>query len=165
MKWGRWEWLLFALLIMAGRSIFDSGLPLVRLAVFAAVVGAIALWAGRDNRERWTGVLAGTVVLAAGLMSIRQLSPGRALLAVATISAAVGGVLVAWHMRRTPMLLAKEPFAGVSVVPAAKPLPCPVVERCRWCGQRPVAVVCGRRSDGGPCETAEAAASELAAKS
>lgn len=35
---------------------------------------------------------------------------------------------------------------------ATKPTPLPTPGRCRWCGLRPRASICGKRSDGGACE-------------
>ncbi|WP_420625850.1 hypothetical protein [Candidatus Poriferisodalis sp.] len=164
-KWSRWEWLGFTWVGMTTFSIFGSDVPgvrLVRTVVFAAIFGAMALWAGRDSRERWTGVLAAGLVLAVGLLSSRLLSPGWTLLIFVAMSAVAGGALVGWQMRRTPDVPAKKPEPNTPVVQATKPKQLPVPGCCRWCGLRPRAAICGGRSDGGTCEPAEAAAANPA---
>ncbi len=132
--------------------------------IFGAVfLGAVAILVGRDGRERWAGVLSPVPVLAVGLLAIWLLSPGWALATVIAAMAAVAGPFVAWHKRRTPAPRTRPPAAQSEISPpATQPKRPPVAGRCRWCGQRPVAVVCGGRADGGRCEMAEAAASDLA---
>lgn len=139
------------------RTVLTATVP--GLVFGTAFFGTVAVLVGRDGRERRAGLLSPLPLLAVGLLAIRLLPPGWALLVIVAAMSVVAGSFVAWHKRRTPARR-KPQTVTVPLVPV-KPLEAPVAGHCRWCGQRPVAVVCGGRSDGGPCETAEAAASDL----
>lgn len=121
---GRWEWLWFFVVILAGRSVIDSSMTLTRLIAFAALFGAIALWAGRDLRERLAGLLAAVAVLAVGLLSLRLLSPGWAVAPVLAVSVAAGAALIRWQRHRAPMACWLRP------VPRACPAGRPAYATC-----------------------------------
>ena len=61
-----------------------------------------------------------------------------------TYAGALTTVLIAWRL--------------------ARPVPASIADapRCRWCGLRPTAVLCGGRSDGGRCEATPAEATAAA---
>lgn len=141
------------------RTVLAATLPgLISSAVFLVTV---AVYVSRDGRERLTGLLAPVPVLAVGLPSLRSQSPGWTLTAVLAVMAAFIAAFVGWQRRRTPTRRVPQ-TAAVPLAPV-KPLEAPVAGHCRWCGLRAAAVICGGRSDGGPCEPAEAAASDPAA--
>ncbi|WP_419837366.1 hypothetical protein [Candidatus Poriferisodalis sp.] len=156
-KRGRWEWLWFFVVILAGRSVIDSSMTLARLIAFAALFAAVALWASRDLRERLAGLLAAVAVLAVGVLSLRLLSPGWAVAPVLAVSVAAGATLIRWQGHRAPTKHGPPPIAARSSQPAMRT---DVVAsgRCRWCGLRPAAVLCAGRSDGGPCQSVESSA-------
>lgn len=118
----------------------------------AIFLGAVAAFVGRDGRERWAGVLSGIPVVAVGVVAIRLLSAGWALTVIIAAMAAVCAAFTMWQQRRTPSV--RQPRAVTVPLVPAEPLAAPVAGRCRWCGHRPVGVICGSRSDGGPCEQA-----------
>ncbi len=161
-KRGRWAWLWSFVVILAGRSIIDSGMTLARLIAFAGLFGAVAMWASRDFRERLAGALAAVAVLAAGILSLRLLYPGWAVAPILAISVATGTALIMWQRHRAPAKYEPTPIAARSSQPAMRT---EVVAsgRCRWCRLRPTAVLCGGRSNGGPCQAVEAPAADAAA--
>ena len=161
-KRGRWAWLWSFVVILAGRSIIDSGMTLARLIAFAGLFGAVALWAGGDFRERLAGLLAAVAVLTVGVLSLRLLSPGWAVAPILFFSVAAVAALIGWQRHRAPAKHEPTPIATRSSQPAIRT---DVVAsgRCRWCGLRPTAVLCGGRSDCGPCQVVEVPAADAAA--
>lgn len=153
-KRGRAAWLGAAPAIYAGRNMDGNLLP-EDLIFTAALFGAVALWSGRDVRERLTGILTAVPVLAIGMPAMRLLSAGWALLAILAAFAAAGAAFAAWQHCRTPRAAATpKPEPSTPKVEPSRPMLSPVPGRCRWCGLRPRAAICGKRSDGGVCEEA-----------
>ena len=94
-----WALLWFVPLGIAVRNID----PISRAALVATVgvFGALAVFAGRDLRERVGGAVATAAMLGAGALAVWLLTPGRAALAIVAVFAILGTVLVVWAKRRT----------------------------------------------------------------
>lgn len=98
--------------------------PRITLIVFVVAFGAVAVWKGRDSRERLTGALAAVSVLAAGWLAFGLLSPGWAALATIAVAVATAVTLIVWHKRRTPPEAdtpVSEPTGLLPAAPEPKP--------------------------------------------
>lgn len=111
----------------------------------------------QHSRPKTSGHLYWLLVIPIGYAARRvasgELTPGH-LVGIAAVAAAVAAFVV-WRHRRTSRVAAKpKRESSTPEVVASEPMLPPVPGRCRWCGLRPKALICGKRSGGGPCEEA-----------
>jgi hypothetical protein len=84
------------------RRFATEQLSLGHLFGIAAVFGVVALWVGRDLRERFVAALTVLPMLGVGWLCQRLLPGVLAYVAMAPVFAAIAGAFVVWWHRRTP---------------------------------------------------------------
>lgn len=121
--WGAWALLWFVPLYAAAR-IIEPG-PMAALVAAVGIFGVLALRPGCNFRERLAGALATVLALAVGLLAMRLLSAGWALLAMGIAYVVIATVLIGWHKRRTPPEAEAAPVSEPSEPQPAAPEPKP----------------------------------------
>lgn len=97
-----WFWVPSGVLVGGLTFGFDVFTQWARLMTCVALLAAVAAWTGRDPRERFAGIPAALLVLAAGGLTMRLLTPGWWVLTTIAVTTATAVALVGWRKRRTP---------------------------------------------------------------